>query len=302
MKTRDIKKNEVRRDLSTKRKRNRKRKVPFLIYAVFILVLVTAAFLVLASTVLFNIKKFEIVGEAKQYTPREIIEASGVKDNSNMFWMKNQDVEEKIVENLTYIESAKVTKEFPDTLKIEVTQCREAYNVKYEEGYLKVSENGKILSKSDKPSEGLSVFEGFDPENPVEGSTLKSKDEKKDKIFFLTVDVLKKGVDIPIIEINMTDKYSIKVNFDDRIVFNAGSWSDMDYKIKLAESAISELEKNETGYLSMIGSNQVSFRTREAVEKSKERLNKKADGETEESTDETDEENVVNNDINYVED
>ena len=59
----------------------------------------------------------------------------------------------------------------------------------------------------------------------------------------------------------MSDEHSIIVNFKNGIIFKMGNWSDVEYKLNLAETVMDDDDvKGKKGYLRMIGSNQCSFR------------------------------------------
>ena len=66
----------------------------------------------------------------------------------------------------------------------------------------------------------------------------------------------------PIVEVDMSDFNDILVNFDHRIIFDMGNWSEINYKISFAEQIIAEQPSDKEGYLTMIGTNQLSFRNK----------------------------------------
>lgn len=69
----------------------------------------------------------------------------------------------------------------------------------------------------------------------------------------------------PITSVDMTDKYNMRVCFDDRIIFDLGNWNELKYKITLAENVIDRLGIDKSGYLTMVGNNQCSFRDSSVV-------------------------------------
>ena len=54
--------------------------------------------------------------------------------------------------------------------------------------------------------------------------------------------------------------------FDSRVEFEVGNWSELDYKITLAETVLDQLAPDKIGYLSMVGDHQCSYRDKSAVE------------------------------------
>ena len=158
-----------------------------------------------------------------------------------------------------------VQKKFPDELVINVQKCRESYNIVYDNGILLASATGKIISNSMEAAEGLPVFYGYLPSILSPGEKLKSQDEQKDKIFYLFAKIMSRELSSPITSVDMTDKYNMRVCFDDRIIFDLGNWNELEYKITLAENVIDRLGIDKSGYLTMVGNNQCSFRDSSVV-------------------------------------
>lgn len=279
MSSKDIKKTEVKRDFNKKRKKNRKSAFRRLVYAIVILFLVFCLLYVLSATFLFNIKYFSVtgnvIGNVDGVTEEDIIEKSGIKSNDNMFVLDSSKYEEKILEEFSYIETAKIIKHFPDTLEINITKCSETYNVVCDDGILSISKNGKIIDSMGESTSGVIQIIGFEPVSTKVGDTLHSSDSQKDKIFQALKNAISSDLEYSVDNIDITDKYDISIQIDGRIIFKAGSWADIDYKIKLAEHAIAELEPDAKGYLTMVGDNQVSFRTAKLVQDTEKKIQKR---------------------------
>jgi cell division septal protein FtsQ len=225
--------------------------------------------------VFFKVEKIAVKGVAAGSAEEaEVVKASGIELRDDLLLLDTSKVEERLVSEVTFVEEAKVSRRLPDTVVIEITDASDSYNVSCEDGRnLTVSKNGKVLSDEKPENPELPTFVGFDPEEPEVGKMLRSKDEQKDRIFKAVTSVLNDSETIQINSIDMSNKYSIKIKFENRIIFDAGNWYDMDYKITLAQKAISQLDGNATGYINMVGSNQVSFRTRQEAEATERRRN-----------------------------
>ena len=149
---------------------------------------------------------------------------------------------------------------------INVEKCRESYNIVYDNGILLTSATGKIISNSMEAAEGLPVFYGYLPSVLSPGEKLVSQDQQKDKIFYLFTKIMSRELSSPITSVDMTDKYDMRVCFDDRIIFDLGNWNELEYKITLAETVIDRLGIDKKGYLTMVGNNQCSFRDSSVVD------------------------------------
>ncbi len=256
----DVKKTQVERDNSKKRLRRRKRKMSLYTFIVVSLVLIAGASA--SYTFLFNINEIRVSGESDRYTAEQIVAASGIQKGDNLLRLNVKKSEQKILEELIYVETALVDRDFPSSLEIKVTKCVPSFNVQTEGGFLLVSTYGKILADNSFPTEGLPLFYGYDPKEPVPGKPLESEDEQKSEAFKELIErVGATGTEL-VTSIDMTDKHDILVNYTNGIVFKMGNWTDIPYKLDMAEHVMNEEGvSGKSGYITMIGKNQCSFRT-----------------------------------------
>ena len=224
----DVEKTNVERQNSRKRIRRRRRMMN--VYGLVVLLLVLTAGITISYTFLFNIDEIRVSGESDMYSAEEIVAASGIKEGDNLLRLDTKKSEQHILDELLYVETAKVDRDFPSSLEITVSRCIPAFNVNYGDGTLLVSKKGKILADNGFITDGLPIIYGLEPSDTIS-----------------TVD--------------MSDEHSIIVNFKNGIIFKMGNWSDVEYKLNLAETVMDDDDvKGKKGYLRMIGSNQCSFR------------------------------------------
>lgn len=257
---RDIEKMNMAHDSSSRRIRRRKRWRSLYVLLVFLLAF--AIITTLSMTVLFNIKTIRVTGDA-EYSPEEIVSAVHVAKGDNMMRLHLEELETAAEETLLDAETVDIQRQFPSTLVIDVQKAVPAYNVSYEYGTLIVSRKNKILQNSMDPMEGLVNITGYEPAETTPGKRLSAVTERHDKIFSAFQDfLLDSTLAVPIVAVNMTDMNDIIVNFDNRIEFDMGNWSEINYKISFAEQVIAKQPAGKEGYLNMIGSNQCSFRNK----------------------------------------
>ncbi len=260
----DVEKTEIQSQASSKRRRRRNRMRP--LYGLLVTALVIGVGVSLSMTVFFNIQTIEIAGDAPQYTTEDVANASGVHTGDNMMRLNSNQVKENILARMVFVDSVSIQKKFPDTLVITVTPSEAAFNVTDSSGTLQVSAAGKILKSSPDADPALPTITGFEISVREPGQQLESKDSQKDKIFQTIAARVSKGLDCPVTGVDLTDKYNISLTFDNRVVFSLGNWSDMDYKITLAETVLGQLSADKVGYLTMVGDHQCSYRDKDAVE------------------------------------
>lgn len=265
---RDVEKTNIRHNQNSKRSRRRKRGRT--LYAGLVLLFTAALIVSLSMTVFFNIKTIRVTGNADNYTAEDVVLATGISVGDNMMRLKEKAAAQQAVEQLIHVETVEIIKEFPNTLEIRVQKCTPAYNVVYEFGTLIVSEHGRILENSMDPKPGLVRIVGYTPKETTPGQYIAAEEERCDKVFTAFRDLIYNGdLTAPIVEVDMTDFNDIMVNFDHRISFDMGNWSEISYKISFAEQIIAGLPADKDGYLTMIGTHQCSFRNKADYESSR---------------------------------
>ena len=168
--------------------------------------------------------------------------------------MNTKKSEKLILEKLLYVETAVVDRDFPTSVEIKVTRCVPAYNVSYDDGTLLVSRKGKILADNGFVTDGLPIVYGYEPLEKTPGKVITSHNKHKAQAL---LEFLENSEGSKIASVDMTDEFSVLVNYKDGMVT---------YKLSLAESVMNDdTVKGKKGYLTMIGTNQCSFRTSDDI-------------------------------------
>lgn len=256
----DFEKTNVERENSGKRMRRRKRMNSLYVFVVLVLVLTVG--ITVSYTFLFNISEIRVAGESSEYSAEQIVEASGISEGDNLLRLNTRASEQKILDGLLYVETADVDRDFPSSLVITVSKCIPAFNVVHDTGTLLISRKGKILADNGFITEGLPIIYGYDPKDITPGKPLTSKNEYKESSFITFMEQLNAAEDGHILSIDMSDEYEININYSNGIIFKMGNWTDIEYKMNLAEEVMNkDGVKGKKGYITMIGSNQCGFRT-----------------------------------------
>src|SRR5699024_6455576 len=79
--------------------------------------------LIAALTLFFRVDVIEVTG-GQRYTAQQIRDASGIQEGDNLLLLNKYNASGSIAAELPYIEEIRIHKELPDTLRIEVTECR----------------------------------------------------------------------------------------------------------------------------------------------------------------------------------
>ena len=247
-----------KRKVSAKGKTNGKRKKKkhgsYILYYFLCGIVAVTVVTVLSVTVLFNISVFVIEGDTA-YTDEEIISACGIREGDNLLRIDIGSAEQRIVSELVYIDTAKISRGFPNRLIIKAEPARPAASFLVSGKYYLVSEIGRLLEITDKPAD-CPVVKGYvlDPEKESEpetktviGGKLWEDEEKRVSTassiirFMEQYDLTKDSV------IDLTDTLNIKISYDNRIEMELGTSAAMEDKIYnaglLVKNEITESEK-----------------------------------------------------------
>lgn len=248
-------------------------------------------FLLLSTTVLFNVENIRVTG-ASNYTPQEIIDASGVEAGDNLVRLSTDKVSSQITSRLVYIEKAHLSRSFPSTLIINVEASEPEANFITDHGIYLISKGGKILEKIDEPKANLFNFTGTDPKlELLPGDKYASNDEHKDTVVYQMMTLLDTGNYSTVTSVDVTDRADIKCVFDNRITVSLGSVNDLEYKMNFAKEIIETKIGDKTeGTLTILSdANSASFLDKESLENNAKVYNDNIASMTTADTQETDE-------------
>ena len=101
-----------------------------------------------ALIMFFRVKIVNITG-AHRYSDAEILSIAGVSDGQNMFLMNKYRMAERLIRELTYLEDVHISRNFPDTLIIDLKECVIPLAVAQDGACWLVSPSGKIVDRLD---------------------------------------------------------------------------------------------------------------------------------------------------------
>lgn len=223
-------------------------------------------FAILSTTVFFNIESADIIGSSI-YSADEIIAASGIKGGDNMVRKNMGKAEKAITSELIYIEEAQISRKLPSSIEILVVPCIETASLQTEDGYLIVSETGKILRADAEPAEDTLIFIGAEPAEDMHiGMTFASADEDKTEVIYELLEKSGSGFASKITSFDVTDRLNITCLYEDRITIEINSVADIDYKFRLAEEILdTKISPDAEGRLKLL-ENGAQFLSNEDIE------------------------------------
>ncbi len=217
--------------------RKRRRSGNYILYYLMAGIVAIVVFVILANTLLFNCSTIEAEGY-ERYTAEEIAAASGISVGENLMHIDAAKAEENIVSSLAYIDMAKVTKKYPTRIIITVTEAEKWFCV-YQDGVTAaISRGGKVLEYC--AANGLVTVKGFEAESLEVGGRLVSVIEGKNDTPAEIMTAAEKAGLNKITEIDLTDRFDIKILYDNRITLEIGNVTDIDSKLTVGAAIIKD--------------------------------------------------------------
>lgn len=221
-----------------KKRRNLRRGNRTLHY-IFIIMFLFAAGLTLSLTVFFQISSVTAVGTDK-YPPDDIVAASGIQEGDNMFRVDTAAAVSNILDKFPYIESVTVRRKLPHSIQLELTQCVPAGAVADGGDYLIITRDGKALERGLVfIPEGVPVIKGLKTGGAKPGDMLGPEAEDALRMLDYLFDAVAETGFGEITNVDLTDPYNMKIVYENRLLLNLGTESELPAKLNFVKEAIS---------------------------------------------------------------
>ncbi|MGN0976091.1 MAG: FtsQ-type POTRA domain-containing protein [Gemmiger sp.] len=240
--------------------------------------LVAAALIVgviLSVNLLFKVTGFRVENPDKSipadtgiYTEQQIVDQLGVQVGDNLFGFSTADKSEALGTALPYLETAQVRISLPGTVVVKVKPAVECFKLQTSSGWVVLSDKLKVLDIRAEEPEGIILLEAsVDPASrPTAGlqislvaQQLLSPDEEDRSIQGATMESAQVAVNDTLTELvdklreqglldgttmmTVRDLSEISFLYEGRISVKLGTTNNLDYKLRLAASAILDTEK-----------------------------------------------------------
>lgn len=239
----------------------------------------------LSINVFFKIEKIEVVG-ADQYTPDEIIAASGIELQTGMFQIDKSEVEESLLQQFPAFAEIHIHRKLMGTVEIEVTQANPVAAIVDGDELVMIDGSGKVLGRGKvvlpenvlilkgvnvegvQPGETLGQFTGSKEEKDMTKEELQAKERAqntKEKLTALTclLEAADKTGFTGLTNLDLTDRRNIKVKYENRLVIELGSEVGLVDKLTLIQHILEtyiEADAKGTVYAAEVEKRQVRFR------------------------------------------
>lgn len=234
--------------------KGRKRKKRSALYAPLSFILICAA-LVFGMSVFFRVSTVTVTGNSI-YTEEEIIEASGIEQGDNLFFINRFSAVSRIFSKLPYVEAATISRSLPNNIVIEITESAALAYVTAEDGEKwAIDRSCKILANVDAAAaQSLIEVTGVTPISPSVGGIVSPGEAETPKVTYLS-EILKMAVlleiERDITYIDMSNVSNPQFDYLGRFTVKLGSNENVDYKFQLLVSAVAELGEGDSGTLDL---------------------------------------------------
>lgn len=195
--------------------RNKKRRFRIRFYAG-----VTSAALIITAAVLsvsgiFTVDSIEVKGNT-HYSAEEIINMGHAVPGRNLIYQANKEEIKEYLEQNPYISTAAVSRKFPSTLVIKVTERTERLAFGYDDDYLIMDENGILLKKT-RNEPKVTVVEGLVVNRIKLGEKIGTEEKRR---FNSVLDIIRSMIksDLYFVKLDVSDRKKVKAYVYDNLV------------------------------------------------------------------------------------
>lgn len=224
--------------------------------------LVICAAIAVALTLFFKVEDITVVGN-ERYTQEQIVAASGIKMEDNMFIMNKYTISDQITSALPYIETVQIRRALPDSIIIAVTECSAPAAVTYNGKAWLLSTQCKVVDS--KPAASASQYAqvtGLTLTGAEVGTPITVAEESQASAALLQelLPLLaKKDMLSQVQKIDLSDNALLQLRYLDRFDVTMRRDADLSYKLDYLLAVVARLEVNEKGRIDMTQDDRASF-------------------------------------------
>lgn len=143
---------DVNKRRAERRKQIRRRRIK--VAFIFFLIISLITLVIMCFTVFFPIKRINVSG-SEIYDKRQIIKASGLTTEDNLFVVSEDKIEDKIRRKLPYIDNVSLKRVLPDAVVLTVVDAKEYAYYMADNKYYIISDSGYVLKEQTEEPENV---------------------------------------------------------------------------------------------------------------------------------------------------
>lgn len=222
------------------KKRRRKRRGRYTLHYLLLVVMMAVAGVILSLTVFFKITAVTVTG-CTHYSTNEVVAASGIQLEENMFRLKDEEIEAALLAKYPYMEQVHIRRVLPSGIVLEVTEETPAAVVAVDAvNYTIISDTGKVLEANlTAPPEGIPLAKGIETEASSAGEYLpEDQQEALSMLNKLNAALAATGFGGEVDYYDLSNEFNMTMLYDGRIWIELGSESELEDKLKFIKEVI----------------------------------------------------------------
>ena len=202
---------------------------------------------ILSLTVLFKADTINVNGQSI-YKPEQIIEASDIKLQQNLFRIGKKYATEAIPQKLPYISSAEISIKLPSTVNITVKPTAASCYFVSSNGCMLCDSSTKVLAavSADKVPKNIAKLVTKSPITGETAGNFTCSDENETELIKTIFESIEKSGIKDITLIDITEPSTIKMTYQNRFRLNIGTKSRLTYKLSSAVEIIKKEDQVST--------------------------------------------------------
>ena len=231
----------------SRRNRRRSRGRFAFLYKLLCFVLICAA-IVGALVLFFKVDTISVSGNDR-YSRETILAASGVSEGDNLFLLNKYDAAARITEALPYVESVRLSRKLPGTLRIDIVECSDPAGIQQDGHCWLISPEGKLVDSPAEAPNGCPMVVGLSLADPQVGEPCGGAGgavRGSCPAAGAAAPAAPKGMTDQIGEIRFEES-GIVLRYQDRLDVYLDREDDFAYRLRYLAAVLEKLEENETG-------------------------------------------------------
>lgn len=240
-------------------RRHHRRRFGFLYKLLSVLAICVA--IVAALTLFFKVDTIEVSGN-ERYTEQEVISGSGVGQGDNLLLLNKYAVVSRLQSELPYIESIRINKKLPSTLRIELTESSSVFAVRQEGTVWLVSPSGKIVDTGAAEGE-YAVIDGCELLAPSVGTWIvlsAEREKQQESLLNLLQELENTGMAQEVRGIHLDSTTLLTMDYGDRFSVEMLYGADYARMLRYLNVVVDSLETNVTGVIDLTRDGEPHFR------------------------------------------
>lgn len=190
----------------------------------------------------FQVEKIKVEGDHPAFSDGDIANLADIQPKTHMFFVNTDEIKEKI-ETEPYLEVDNISKEYPKTLVIHLTERQPMAVISYSDQYLLTDANANVMEIiAELPADPYPMVNGFVIDAVNLGKQISTQDSFKLTVYTdLMNGLTEKEVKDLIETIDLTDINNIKMETRDGLEIKFGQADKITDKIKMIKRMIPKL-------------------------------------------------------------